>query len=110
MAPPVAAFGRVAVFIVVDENLRDLRGPEQLANKTNSQSFPTVPAPTKNFRKDIAPLPQILMLKASPDRLVHVGARLPAADLTFLGPTFRRLFVMLATCIVYARLTLTALL
>ncbi len=63
--PNCAAGSRLrAVFIVVDENLRDLRGPEQLANKANSQSFPTVPAPTKNFRKDIAPLPQILMFES----------------------------------------------
>jgi hypothetical protein len=68
------------VFIVADENLRARRGRSSLPNNANLQSFPTVPAPAKNFRKDIAPLSQILMLKASPDRLVHVGARLPAAD------------------------------
>jgi PAS domain S-box-containing protein len=44
------------VFIVADENLRDLRGPEQLANKANSQSLPTVPAPTKKSSQRHSPV------------------------------------------------------
>src|SRR5258708_1056031 len=93
IARPIAAFGRVAVFIVADENLRDCGGRSSLPNNANSPSFPTVPAPTKTFRKDIGPLSQILMLKGAADRLVHVGARLPASDLIFLEPTCRSLLV-----------------
>src|SRR5260370_25052855 len=84
-------------------------GRSSLPNNANSPSFPTVPAPTKNFRKDIAPLSQILMLKASPDRLVHVGAPLRASGFLFLEPTGRRFLGRPETCIDDARAHVAAL-